>query len=373
MPKKGEKATTEGRKDNQKMKPYLVYQYLLHNSDENHVIAADDIVAYIEEKGISAERRSIYRDIKAINNALWLLEDEYNNMEDLEEAKKKGGSYEDTIVYDNHRQKKGFYVNHRKYDASDIRLISECIYSSKYISQSEAERLVSIMKDFVSDRQAAEIRTDALVNDRTRTLNKYALSNVSILYDAMSRELNGERHTPEKVCFQYLKSHISDLNHQVERKHGAKYVVSPWKLIINDGNYYLLAFSDEYQEMRTYRVDRMKTITRTGVPREGREAFEAIDLKSYTQRTFSMFNGEKVRVEIRFVNSLLDTALERFGKNRVYYKKADDYHFTVSAEIEISDQFFGWICGFGTKAIIVGPENVKKQFTKHLDKIRGKY
>ena len=53
MPKKGEKATTEGRKDNQKMKPYLVYQYLLHNSDENHVIAADDIVAYIEEKGIS--------------------------------------------------------------------------------------------------------------------------------------------------------------------------------------------------------------------------------------------------------------------------------------------------------------------------------
>ena len=35
MPKKGEKATTEGRKANQKMKPYLVYQYLLHNSDEN--------------------------------------------------------------------------------------------------------------------------------------------------------------------------------------------------------------------------------------------------------------------------------------------------------------------------------------------------
>jgi predicted DNA-binding transcriptional regulator YafY len=373
MPKKGEKATTEGRKDNQKMKPYLVYQYLLHHSDENHTVTAFDICSYLQEKGINAERRSIYKDIAAINDALWLLEDNDHNIEDLADAKEEDGDYEDTIVYDRRRKDKGFYVDHRKYDAADIRLISECIYSSKYISQAEAERLVSIMKDFVSDRQAAEIRTDALVNDRTRTLNKYALSNVSIIYDAMSRELNGERHTPEKIRFQYQKSQISDLSHQVERKHGAKYVVSPWKLIINDGNYYLLAFSDEYQEMRTYRVDRMKSIVRTGVPREGREAFEAIDLKSYTQRTFSMFNGEKVRVQIRFRNPLLDAVLERLGKEKTIYKKADDYHFTVSAEIEISDQFFGWICGFGNQAIIMGPESVQKQFTDYIDKIRARY
>ncbi len=372
MPKKGEKAINEGRKDNQKMKPYLVYQYLLHNSYENNVVVAEDICAYLEEKGISAERRSIYKDIAAINDVLWLLEDEDNTIEDLNELK-ENKQFQGTIVYDRYRKDKGFYVSYRKYDAADIRLISECIYSSKYISQAEAERLVSIMKDFVSDRQAAEIRTDALVNARTRTLNKYALSNVSIIYDAMSRELNGERHTPEKIRFQYLKTQISDLSHQVERKHGAKYAVSPWKLIINDGNYYLLAFSDEYQEMRTYRVDRMKSIVRTGVAREGREAFEAIDLKSYTQRTFSMFNGEKVRVQIRFRNPLLDTVLERLGKEKAIYKKADDYHFTVSAEIEISDQFFGWICGFGNQAIIMGPESVQKQFTDYIDKIRARY
>ena len=354
--------------------PYLLnhHQYLLHNSYENNVVVAEDICAYLEEKGISAERRSIYKDIAAINDVLWLLEDEDNTIEDLNELK-ENKQFQGTIVYDRYRKDKGFYVSYRKYDAADIRLISECIYSSKYISQAEAERLVSIMKDFVSDRQAAEIRTDALVNARTRTLNKYALSNVSIIYDAMSRELNGERHTPEKIRFQYLKTQISDLSHQVERKHGAKYAVSPWKLIINDGNYYLLAFSDEYQEMRTYRVDRMKSIVRTGVAREGREAFEAIDLKSYTQRTFSMFNGEKVRVQIRFRNPLLDTVLERLGKEKAIYKKADDYHFTVSAEIEISDQFFGWICGFGNQAIIMGPESVQKQFTDYIDKIRARY
>jgi hypothetical protein len=48
-----------GRKGDQKMKPYLVYDYLMKNSDENHVVSANEICGYLEEMGISAERRSI--------------------------------------------------------------------------------------------------------------------------------------------------------------------------------------------------------------------------------------------------------------------------------------------------------------------------
>ena len=60
----------KGRKEHQKMKPYLVYQYLLRNSDENHVVTAPRIVGYLLELGIYAERRSIYKDIEEINNVV---------------------------------------------------------------------------------------------------------------------------------------------------------------------------------------------------------------------------------------------------------------------------------------------------------------
>lgn len=64
-----------GRKANQKMKPYLVMEYLMRNTDENHAAPADAIVEYLrDDLGIDAERRSIYRDIEEINKALWLLE-----------------------------------------------------------------------------------------------------------------------------------------------------------------------------------------------------------------------------------------------------------------------------------------------------------
>lgn len=362
---------TSGRKSDQKMKPYLVYQYLLRNTDENHFVTAEELVGYLQSCGIDAERRSIYKDIEAINKALWLLEND-GTIEEVEEEIEEGYFDDDkAIVYDKH--KKGFYVRQKHFDAFDIRLIVECIYTSKYITQSEAERLVGIMKEFISDYQAEDIHADALVTNRTRTINKDTLNNIAIIYDAMSKKLDGEKHIPEKISFKYMKYDISDLDNQIERHSGSVYVVSPYKLIINDGNYYLLSFDDNSKSMRTYRVDRMKSLKRIGTAREGEEVFKEIDLKTYTQRTFSMFSGEREHLLIRARMSLLDTFIERFGKTEVRYSKTDDHHFTISVDVEISDQFFGWLCGFGSGVTILSPNSVKENFMQYLDKIRSKY
>ena len=126
------------------------------------------------------------------------------------------------------------------------------------------------------------------------------------------------------------------------------------------------------QEMRTCRVDRMKGVDRTGEPREGLKEFMAIDLKSYTQRVFSMYSGNQQRVTLRFINPLLDTAIERFGAAAVY-SKADDKHFTVEADVEISDQFFGWLLGFGNRVKLLKPKPLVEEFAAYIDKIRQMY
>ena len=43
---------------------------------------------------------------------------------------------------------------------------------------------------------------------------------------------------------------------------------------------------------------------------------------------------------------------------------------TLTTEIEISDQFFGWVCGFGKKVAILSPDSVIEKFKAHLDKMR---
>ena len=87
------------------------------------------------------------------------------------------------------------------------------------------------------------------------------MNNIAAINDAMSRHLNVEPHTPETITSKYLKYAVDDMSKQVERRRGARYTISPFQLLIHDGNYYLLAFDDYSKEMRTYRVDRMKDIS----------------------------------------------------------------------------------------------------------------
>ena len=358
-----------GKKKNQKLKPYLVMNYLMRSSDESHTVSAEGIVAYLMECGIYAERRSIYRDIEEINKALLIVE-EGMTVSEAETAIEEDES-EKLVVYDKHS--KGFYVRQRHYDFNDIRLLAECVYSAKFLAEGQATRLADMVCEFVSEHQANTIKHDALLTDRVKTNNRSVINNISTINEAMSRELDGQRHSPEKISFKYLKSTINDLSQQVERRKGDSYIVSPYKLLINDGNYYLLAFDDKAQEIRTYRVDRMKKVERTGEPREGSQAFLAIDLKNYTRRVFSMYGGHTEHVRLRFVNTLLDTAIERFGTSAVSYTKTDDKHFTVEAEVEISDQFFGWLLGFGKRVRILSPQPIVEKFAAYLDKIREMY
>lgn len=372
------KGPKRGKQTDQKLKPYVVLQYLLKYSDENHPRSAYDIIGYLENCGIPAERRSIYRDIKDINRITLMLQEDI----DLDEADmmfagaEEPGDEEEinelkTILYDKH--KKGFYVRQRKFELNDIRLMAECIYAAKFIEEKKARRLVDVVCEFVSEEQATKIRHNAFLTDRVKTDNNQVLNNISTINDAMSRHIDAERHTPEKISFKYTMYSVADIGTQVERRKGERYIVSPYQLLINDGNYYLLAFDDRYQKMRTYRVDRMKDIRFTGEPRDGEETFERIDLRTYTKRVFSMYGGEQKLVEIRFINPLLDSVVDRFGTKDVQYSKVDDKHFSVTAKVEISDQFFGWILGFGKKAKLLYPDDVIDQFRAYMDKIREMY
>ena len=109
-------------------------------------------------------------------------------------------------------------------------------------------------------------------------------------------------------------------------------------------------------------------------PREGGVEFSKINMKAYTQQHFGMFSGEPKTVSLRFTNNLLDTMVDRFGTaSDVFYRPDDDTHFVVTTQIAISDQFFGWLCGFRKMAKIVSPPDVVADFQKFLDDIYGRY
>lgn len=337
------------RSENQKLKTLFVAKYFLENSDENHPVTAGDIVDYLRDDcKIEAERRSIYRDIA-------VLRDKFK----MDIAGGQGGKYR---------------LLSRQFDFDDLRLLAECVHAAKFISAAKAKKLVGTIGEFCSSYQADLLKEEVFLCDRVKTTQKETLYTIGTINAAMSGKQDGKPKPPQKISFKYLKYTLQNRNNQVERRRGAAYIVSPYKLLINDGNYYLLAYDDKVQDMRTYRVDRMKDVTILDAPREGKEAYEAIDIQSYTRRVFSMFGGQKKRVSVRFINPLLDTVIERFGTSPdVFYRPEGERHFVVTADVEISNQFYAWVCGFGKRAKIVSPPDVAADMKKFLSGIAEMY
>jgi hypothetical protein len=363
------------RHNNQKLKCYLVYRYLFEQSDENNRKKMKDIVSYLKTNyGIEAERKSIYNDIRDINVLLYHFDTENESIqqteEEIAEYEEEGDDCWKTIVYTGSGRE--YYVRNREYNLDDIRTIATCIYSAKFITERQAQSYVNmILNTLVSEHQAKEIRQDAFLVDRGKTINKNVFYNIQTISDAMRTTSGKNKHTPKKISFKYVSATIK--GDAAERRKGAKYIVNPFRLLINDGYYYLLGVEDTKKKIMTYRVDRMKDVVELKEEREHAELFRTIDEKTYAKQHFGMFNGAKERVTLRFSNHMLDTVVDKFGREGHYYYQVDEKHFSVQVEVAVTDQFFGWLCSLGRAVKIISPPPVLEKYKEHLEKIRDMY
>ena len=344
----------------QKYKSLLVWDILQKRTDENHAIQLKEIVEHLKMYGITAERHSIKRDIDDI---LILLNKELDiDLEEQGVEERALLGYE--VEYD--AVQHGYKVSRRPYDFEELRLLAECVRASKFISKSQESHLLAAIEHLCSDYQVEELQNEVYLVGRSKTSNKYIMASMLKINQAIKAKW--------KISFKYLKHTLNDRSNQVARRGGKAYIRSPFKLLINDGNYYLLAYDSDKEDMRTYRLDRMKEVEIIREPRDGTQVYEKIDMRTYTQRVFSMFGGEDKFVSIRFTNDLLDTAVERFGNSEeVFYRPDDSGHFVVSAHVEISKQFYAWICGFHTKARIINPPEVVEGMKSFLKDISNRY
>ena len=145
--------------------------------------------------------------------------------------------------------------------------------------------------------------------------------------------------------------------------------VSPWQLAWENGCYYLIAYQDEKAPpVRHYRVDRMAGVLVLDEPRRGKEFFRTFDLPAYLRKHFNMFGGTEYRVTLRCTADLEPVMRERFGREPVFCPE-DAEHFHFDVPICVSQQFFGWVCGFGGKVEVTAPAAVRTQLHEMLQSL----
>lgn len=321
------------KSENQKQKLLYIAQYLMENTDENHAVSTPQLIEYLNSQGIKAERKSIYNDIDTLNDFGM-----------------------DIIRSDEHRG--GYMLASRPFELAEVKLLVDLVQSSKFITEKKSRELITKLETLTSKYDAKAMRRQVEIVGRSKTHNETIYYNVDMVHTAISKNV--------KIRFHYFDW---DVNKNMKLRHdGAWYEVSPWRLTWDDENYYLMAFDEKTNAIRFYRVDKIVDIALTENPREGKEAFEHLDMAEFSKKTFGMFAGEEKTVRLRCENSLTGVIIDTFGTD-VALRPDGENHFIARAEVVVSSQFFAWLAGLGARVEIISPDEVREEYKTYLTNI----
>ena len=304
------------KQEGQKSKLVTLLRILEQRTDENHRLNVPQLVQLLENQGILAERKSIYSDIDALRRG----------GVDVELARGRGG---------------GYYLASRTFELSELKLLVDAVQASKVVSARTSSKLIHKLEALCSDYEGTQLQRQVYVDGRPKTDSQTLLYSIDALHTAINRGC--------LVQFRYKGS-------------SAVRTVSPWQLAWENGCYYLIAYQDEKEPagIRNYRVDRMSSVTVLGDARRGKAEFRQFDLPAYLRKHFNMFGGTEYRVTLRCAADLEPVMRERFGREPVFCPE-DAEHFHFDVPICVSQQFFGWVCGFGGKVEVTAPAAVRAQ------------
>ena len=133
-----------------------------------------------------------------------------------------------------------------------------------------------------------------------------------------------------------------------------------------------MAYDPQAGCIKHYRVDKMSAIAQTDQPRQGAEAFGQTDMAAYSASHFGMFSGQVQTVRLSFENGLAGPVVDQFGTD-VSLVPLDGDHFSVTVNVAVNVQLFGWLGGFGTRAKILAPASAAEAMRDHARALAALY
>ena len=319
---------------NQKLKLLYLMRLFLERTDEAHPVTVPELIAALGQYGISAERKSLYDDFEGLRHfGLDIVQN--------------GGKY---------------YVGSRDFELPELKLLVDIVQSSKFITEKKTLSLIKKLEGLASVHNARRLQREVYVRNRVKSMNESVYYNVD--------EISGAIQQDRAIRFRYFE--YTPRKERRFRRDGRFYEASPYALLCDDENYYLLAWDDAAKQMKHYRVDKMTAISPKRKARQGKEAFQALDMSAYGKSVFGMFGGAAQQVRIRFAGHLAGAVIDRFGKE-VVLAVEDETHFIATLPVVVSPQFFGWVVGFGAEAEVLSPPDVRQELYDYLQKTASLY
>lgn len=325
------KSITDNIESDTRLRILYLYQLLLSQTDEDHPLTTNQITEKMEElHAIHMHRTTVSSDIALLKAA---------GFEIMAERKRAWN----------------YYLSDRTFSLPELKLLIDAVQFSKFITEKKSQILIEKLISLTSETNAGKLKRTVHITGRAKSENEKGYYIVDAINDAMNAGV--------KISFYYFD--YDGKKKQILKNDGKPYTVSPYDLIWDGDFYYLTGYCDEREEVRIFRVDRIKKqpelLAEAMVPQP-----RGYSVKKYTQEVFRMFDTQEI-VDVVLVceNSVMKSIIDRFGST-IRTKSLDDNHFQVKVKVCAGPTFYRWVFGFGGKIKITGPEENVQQYLDML-------
>lgn len=267
-------------------------------SDEEHILKTTEIQRKVKEiYDVDIDTRTIRRNIN-------LLKLKLNY--DISTREENG---------------KGYYISKNPetdFEAGEIRAIIDTFSYAKYIVPSISKNVINKCKNLQNIYENKKLNNYKIFVSGSKTDNMEVIKNIEDISDAILN-LN-------KIEFEYWKYTI---NTKMEKEIISKPKVTPYAIVYNKQEFYLIGIKEGQDKFYHYRLDRIKNIKQLNEKRTIEKT--SSDIQEFVESTVEMFGGKKELIEAKCKMFLLDTVIEEFGKE-TSITKLDDEHFKFVTE-----------------------------------------
>jgi predicted DNA-binding transcriptional regulator YafY len=150
-------------------------------------------------------------------------------------------------------------------------------------------------------------------------------------------------------------------------KRTKSYVLDPYRMVYHHGGLYLYARVHEYEEVRTFAVERIQKIE---VLEGGFEIPADFSVAEYARSAFGITGGSAADVELVF-----DREVAGYISERVWHESqelVDDGEGAITLRLKVAPNFElkSWIKGFLPHVRVNEPESLRAELAADLDKAR---
>ncbi len=317
---------------------YLLYRFLLENSNKDNVVSAKRINDFLDTYDIVVSSNTLYNDLDAISRITKI-----------------------EVKYD--FSKKGYYLKNPPFQPHELRLMVDSIQASPFITQQKADEITRKISSLTDRFTAQQLRRQSFVEDRIRSMNESIVKDADRIFSAIREG--------KKIAFKFF--HYDRKKKKVYSRSGKVYIVSPFAMIWRNGYYYLYAFVDGENRFRYFRIDRMDNISKPLLDkRSGEELYSAKMLTKKTAKSFGIRESKEASVSMRFNNGLVDAVMDAFGKDVMMMPDGED-HFTITERVRLNMDFYAWLFSLGRGVKIIRPQKVVDKMCEYTQNITDMY